>query len=173
AALLVIAGIAIGREAFTLRLVATGAIVVLLLWPEALVGPSFQLSFAAITSLIALHETPGMKRLTAKREESRSMKLLREAASLLLTGLVVEFTLAPLAAGAGGRWRRPRPTSSSPATGCTWRYVCPMAESSPSGRAPATMSARCSPSNRACSATWAISTICPALRARLTFAASV
>ena len=46
AALLVLAGIAMGREAMTLRLVAAGALIVLLLWPEALAGPSFQLSFA-------------------------------------------------------------------------------------------------------------------------------
>src|SRR3954447_9693596 len=48
AALLVLAGIALGREAITLRMVAVGALIVLLLWPESLAGASFQLSFAAI-----------------------------------------------------------------------------------------------------------------------------
>jgi competence protein ComEC len=38
AALLVLAGIALGRDALTLRLVAVGALVVLLLWPESLPG---------------------------------------------------------------------------------------------------------------------------------------
>jgi competence protein ComEC len=58
AALLVLGGVALGREALTLRLVAVGALLVLLLWPESLAGASFQLSFAAITSLVALHEHP-------------------------------------------------------------------------------------------------------------------
>ena len=97
AAVLVLAGIALGREAFTLRLVATGAIVVLLLWPEALVGPSFQLSFAAITSIVALHETPWMRRLGAKGEFGVLGRILRGLLTLLLTGLVVEAALAPIA----------------------------------------------------------------------------
>ena len=45
----------------TLRLVAAGALVVLLLWPEALAGPSFQLSFAAVTAIVALHEHPRVR----------------------------------------------------------------------------------------------------------------
>jgi competence protein ComEC len=97
AALLVLAGIAIGREAFTLRLVATGAIIVLLLWPEALVGPSFQLSFAAITSIVALHETPVMQRLSAKGDESMMSRFGRALLGLLITGIVVETALAPIA----------------------------------------------------------------------------
>jgi competence protein ComEC len=97
AAVLVLIGIALGREAFTLRLVATGAIIVLILWPEALVGPSFQLSFAAITSIVALHETPWMRRLGARGEHGWPMRIVRGMLGLLLTGLVVEIALAPIA----------------------------------------------------------------------------
>ncbi len=97
AALLVLFGIALGRDAMTLRLVATGALIVLLLWPEALVGPSFQLSFAAITAIVALHDHPGVTRLFGPREESRWRGLLRQGAGLLVTGLVVEMALAPIA----------------------------------------------------------------------------
>jgi competence protein ComEC len=97
AAVLVLAGIALGREAFTLRLVATGAIVVLLLWPETLVGPSFQLSFAAITSIVALHETPVMRRLSTKGDEGWFRRLGRAVLGLLITGIFVEAALAPIA----------------------------------------------------------------------------
>jgi competence protein ComEC len=69
AALLVLGGIALGRDALTLRLVAVGALVVLLFWPESLAGASFQLSFAAITALVALHEHPRIKALLSRREE--------------------------------------------------------------------------------------------------------
>jgi competence protein ComEC len=97
AAVLILIGIALGRQAFTLRLVATGAIVVLLLWPEALIGPSFQLSFAAITSIVALHEWKPMQRLTGPREEGWPSKIGRGLLSLLATGVAVEIALAPIA----------------------------------------------------------------------------
>ncbi|MFO1240415.1 MAG: ComEC/Rec2 family competence protein [Sphingomonadaceae bacterium] len=97
AALLVLAGLAIGREAMTLRLVATGALIVLLIWPESLVGASFQLSFAAITAIVALHEHPRVRAATMRREEGMLARLVREMLSLLLTGLVVELVLAPIA----------------------------------------------------------------------------
>ena len=97
AAILVLIGIALGRQAFTLRLVATGAIVVLLLWPEALMGPSFQLSFAAITAIVALHEWPWMRTLVGPREEGRIAKAGRGLLSLLVTGIAVEIALAPIA----------------------------------------------------------------------------
>ena len=97
AALIVLAGIAMGREAITLRLVATGALIVLLFWPEALAGPSFQLSFAAVTAIIAFHEHPRAKALFGPREEGRGMRMARGFLSLLLTGLAVEAALAPIA----------------------------------------------------------------------------
>lgn len=97
AAILVLVGMVLGREAMTLRLVATGALVVLLLWPEALVGPSFQLSFAAITAIVALHESRRVQGWFSPREEGQAFKWGRALASLLLTGLVVEVALAPIA----------------------------------------------------------------------------
>ena len=97
AALLVLVALAIGREAMTLRLVATGATIVLLLWPETIAGPSFQLSFAAITAIVALHEHPVVTGWFERREEGRMHRLLRGAASLLLTGAVVEAALMPIA----------------------------------------------------------------------------
>ncbi len=97
AALLVLAGIALGREALTLRLVAVGALVVLLLWPESAVGASFQLSFAAITVIVALHEHPRIKALLSRRDEGRLAKLGRFLLGLVLTGLAVELALTPIA----------------------------------------------------------------------------
>ena len=97
AALLVLAALAMGREAVTLRLVAAGAFLVLLLWPEALVGPSFQLSFAAVATIVALHEHPTVKGWFEKRDESWWRRGGREIASLLLTGVMVEAALSPIA----------------------------------------------------------------------------
>ncbi|MEM8538422.1 MAG: ComEC/Rec2 family competence protein, partial [Pseudomonadota bacterium] len=46
--------ILLGRRALTLRAVAIAATIVLLWQPEALVGPGFQMSFAATTALVAV-----------------------------------------------------------------------------------------------------------------------
>jgi competence protein ComEC len=93
----VLLAIALGREPLTLRLVAVGALVVLLLWPESLAGPSFQLSFAAMTAIVALHEQPRVRALLARRDEGRVQKLGRALLALILTGLAVEVALAPIA----------------------------------------------------------------------------
>ena len=97
AALLVLVAFLMGREALTLRLVAAGALIVLIWRPEALAGPSFQLSFAAVTAIIALHESRPMQRFLARRDESWLFRLGRGIAGLLITGLVVEVALAPIA----------------------------------------------------------------------------
>ncbi len=97
AALLVLIAFLMGREALTLRLVAAGALIVLLWRPEALAGPSFQLSFAAVTAIVALHENPAMQAFLARRDESLLIRLGRGIAGLLATGLIVEVALAPIA----------------------------------------------------------------------------
>jgi competence protein ComEC len=96
AALLVLLALSLGREAITLRLVAAGAFLVLLLWPEALAGPSFQLSFAAVTAIVALHESPRVRGWFKRREEGWGRRLARGFASLLLTGVAVELALMPI-----------------------------------------------------------------------------
>lgn len=97
AAVLVVAGMALGREALTLRLVATGALALLLLWPEVLIGPSFQLSFAAITALVALHENAKLRDWLGEREIGVGGRALRLGIGLLVSGLAVELALAPIA----------------------------------------------------------------------------
>jgi competence protein ComEC len=97
AALLVLIAFLMGREALTLRLVAAGALIVLIWRPESLAGPSFQLSFAAVTAIIALHESRAMRAFLARREEPWPVRLGRGVAGLLITGLVVEVALAPIA----------------------------------------------------------------------------
>ena len=97
AALLVLGGIALGRDAISLRLVAVGALAVLIFRPEALAGASFQMSFAAVTSIIALHQWAPVRRWLSPREESWPVRLARGTIGLLLTGLVVEVALMPFA----------------------------------------------------------------------------
>lgn len=96
AALLVLGAMAIGREPLSLRMVAVAALVVLLLWPEALAGPSFQMSFAAVIAIVALHGAAPLRRFTAPRDEPWWARGLRQAGLLLLTGIVIELALMPI-----------------------------------------------------------------------------
>jgi competence protein ComEC len=97
AALLILGGIALGREALSMRLIATGALVVLLFRPEALAGASFQMSFAAVTAIVALHSTRWARRLLQRRDEGLFARAGRSLLGIIATGLVVEIALAPLA----------------------------------------------------------------------------
>lgn len=97
AAVLILLAFMLGREALTLRLVAAGAIIVLLWRPESVVGPSFQLSFAAVTAIVALHETSFMRTFLARRGEAWPRRLMRGLVGLLLTGIAVELALLPIA----------------------------------------------------------------------------
>jgi competence protein ComEC len=96
-ALLVLAGIALGREALSMRLLSVAALAILALKPEALAGASFQLSFAAVTAIIALHSTAWARRTFMRRDEGTPARLLRALAGMLATGLAVEIALIPFA----------------------------------------------------------------------------
>jgi competence protein ComEC len=97
AALLILAGIALGRDAISIRLIATGALLVLLFRPEALAGPSFQMSFGAVTAIVALHSTGWARRLLQRREEGIVMRTARALLGIVATGLAVELALMPMA----------------------------------------------------------------------------
>jgi len=96
-ALLVLAGIALGREALSMRLLAVAALAILVIKPESLAGASFQLSFAAVASIIALHSTRWSRNFFMKRDEGVPARIGRALLAMLATGLVVEVALIPLA----------------------------------------------------------------------------
>ena len=96
AAMLVLIALAMGRDALSLRMVAVAAVFVLLLWPESVVGPSFQMSFAAVLAIVALHSSGPVKAFLAPREETWLKRTGRQVAILFLTGLVIEIALMPI-----------------------------------------------------------------------------
>lgn len=95
-AMLVLAALALGREPLSLRMLAVAAFVVLLLWPESLAGPSFQMSFAAVLAIVALAGAAPIRRFLGPREEPMAVRTLRSLAMLLITGLVIELALMPI-----------------------------------------------------------------------------
>ncbi len=96
AAMLVLIALAMGRDALSLRMVAAAAMFVLLLWPESIVGPSFQMSFSAVLAIVALHSSAPVKAFLAAREESWFAKTGRRVLMLFVTGLVIEIALMPV-----------------------------------------------------------------------------
>jgi competence protein ComEC len=97
ATLIVLVGMVIGREAFSLRLLAAAAILILAFRPEALLGPSFQLSFAAVIAIVALYESRlGRWLTTAGEDEGIGGRIGRHLASLLVSGLVAELALSSI-----------------------------------------------------------------------------
>ncbi|MBM3567951.1 MAG: ComEC/Rec2 family competence protein [Alphaproteobacteria bacterium] len=88
----------VDRSPFSPRLVAIAALAVLAWTPEALLGASFQMSFAAVLALIAAHEVYGA-RLRAWRAEGGAVRGgLYWLALSLLTALVAGLATAPYAA---------------------------------------------------------------------------
>ena len=62
---LMLAAVMLDRPALSMRNVALAAILVLLWSPESLIGAGFQMSFAAVTALIAFYESDAVRRWTS------------------------------------------------------------------------------------------------------------
>lgn len=97
----VLIAVMVDRRAVTFRTLAVAAMVVLLMAPEALVHPSFQMSFAATLGLVALVQV-GMPRLFASTDSTAAARAAlwggREIAMLALASLVAGLATTPYAA---------------------------------------------------------------------------
>jgi competence protein ComEC len=97
----VLIAVIVDRRAVTFRTLAVAAMIVLALAPEALVHPSFQMSFAATLGLVALVQF-GMPRLLASPDSSTAMRIAlwggREMMMLMLASLFAGLATTPYAA---------------------------------------------------------------------------
>ena len=84
------------RRAISLRLVGVAAIIVLILRPDAALGASFQLSFAAVGALVAFYDGPGRRWLDRQGMLSWYERAGLYLAGLLLTSLIVTAVTAPI-----------------------------------------------------------------------------
>jgi competence protein ComEC len=96
-AALVLFAVIIDRTALSMRLIAWAAVVVLILQPDAMLGPSFQLSFAAVAALIASYEAT--RSWWASRRENSGIvgRIVAYLAAVAATTLVAEISTAPYA----------------------------------------------------------------------------
>jgi competence protein ComEC len=97
---IVLIGVMLDRPTLTFRTLAVAAIVVLLLAPQAIVHPGFQMSFAATLALIAAYQRGLPWKSDHDNQLSTRMALwgVREVASLILASLVAGFATTPYAA---------------------------------------------------------------------------
>jgi competence protein ComEC len=95
-AVLVLCALALGREPLSLRMLAVAAMLALLIWPESVIGPSFQLSFAAVIAIVALHDSAPVRAFLAPRDEAGWLRWGRRMIMLLASGLVIEWALMPV-----------------------------------------------------------------------------
>ena len=97
----VLIAVMVDRRAITFRTLAVAAMIVLVMAPEALVHPSFQMSFAATLGLVALVQI-GMPKLFATPDHSATARIAlwggRELVTLLLASLVAGLATTPYAA---------------------------------------------------------------------------
>ena len=75
--LIMLAAVLFDRQALTMRNLAFAASLVILIEPEAIMGASFQLSFAAVAALVAVYEA----RIAAARPSGQDSLALRAPAS--------------------------------------------------------------------------------------------
>jgi competence protein ComEC len=95
---MVFAAVLIDRRALTLRLVAWAALVVLMIAPESLLTASFQLSFAAVTALVAFFELMSRKSEWIERRQGLVANLFNYMTVVALVGLVATVATAPFIA---------------------------------------------------------------------------
>ena len=97
----VLIAVMVDRRAITFRTLAVAAMIVLTVAPEALVHPSFQMSFAATLGLVALVQI-GMPGLFATPDHTATARVAlwggREITMLLLASLVAGLATTPYAA---------------------------------------------------------------------------
>ncbi len=96
-ALLVLGAMLAGRSPLSMRLLAVAALAVMLLWPEEVIGPSFQMSFGSVIAIIALHSAAPVHAFLTPRVESIWRRVGRHLAVLFLTGMVIDLVLMPVA----------------------------------------------------------------------------
>ena len=87
------------RPALTMRAVALAAALLLLVQPESLLDPGFEMSFAAVTGLVAMGEWQTGRRKTLEPGQKRTLFgwMKRHVAGVIVASLVAGLATAPFA----------------------------------------------------------------------------
>ena len=88
----------VDRQGLSMRLLAFAALAVLCTQPEAMLGPSFQMSFAAVLALMSAYKFVRAHRPAAGERPSPGRRALVYPAGVLLSTLIAGTATAPFAA---------------------------------------------------------------------------
>jgi competence protein ComEC len=98
---IVLIGVMLDRPALTIRTLTAAALLVLLLAPQSVVHPSFQMSFAATLALVTAYDR-GVPRMKAGTDSSLGSRAalwgVNEITSLIIASLVAGLATTPYAA---------------------------------------------------------------------------
>ncbi len=94
---LALLAIVLDRQPISLRLLAAAAGLILLLSPESLLSASFQMSFAAVTALVAGYEWLSRRRPPGPRDRGLLARLGLYLGFLLLSSVIANLATAPFA----------------------------------------------------------------------------
>ena len=98
-ATIVFTAVLVDRDPISLRLLAVAAAAVLLVAPHSLLGPSFQLTFAAMVGLIALFEALSARRAqTPAAPGGPTRRMLAYLGGIVLTTVIATIATAPFGA---------------------------------------------------------------------------
>lgn len=92
---LVLVAVMLDRSALSMRTIALAAFFVMIFHPEAVVGASFQLSFAAVLAMIAFHESAGRKIFIENRDAGLPLRAGLYVGSIVVTTLLVSVATMP------------------------------------------------------------------------------
>ena len=93
----VLLSIMLDRASLSMRLIAWAALLVLAIAPESMLGPSFQMSFAAATALIATYEAARRPLARMAARGGLALRPLVYGAGVALTSLVAGIATGPFA----------------------------------------------------------------------------
>ena len=94
---IVLLAVVLDRTPISMRLVAVAAATVLAMSPESLLGPSFQLSFAAVVALVAFYEANARRIATWGRDLRWARRTILYVLGVALTTLIAGAATAPFA----------------------------------------------------------------------------
>ena len=93
----VLVAVLVDRQGISMRLVAFAALVILLTQPHTMLGPSFQMSFAAVVALIAAYEVVQQRRRAPSVPPSPVRVILVYVGGVILSTLVASLATTPFA----------------------------------------------------------------------------
>lgn len=94
--LVMLGAVLFDRPALSMRNLAVAALIVMAREPESVMGPSFQMSFAAVAAMVAVFER-GPDDEQSERDDGWSARMLRWLGVMLLTTLVAGLATGPFA----------------------------------------------------------------------------